>query len=72
MPTELIANNCCLNLMLPCTIGAAVECNLWCIVKHEQADDVHIKCRLVNTEHLLIYSGFSAFPSLKMEVQISW
>lgn len=58
--------------MLPCTIGAAVECNLWCIVKHEQADDVHIKCRLVNTEHLLIYSGFSAFPSLKMEVQISW
>lgn len=72
MPTEPAANNCCLNSMLSCTIGAAVEYNLWCIVKHEQADDQHIKYILVNTEHLLIYSGFLAFPSLKMEMQISW
>lgn len=56
--------------MLPCTIGAAVEYNLWCTVKHEQADDLHIRYLLVNTEHLLIYSGFLVISSLKME--ISW
>lgn len=72
MPTEPVANNCCLNSMLSCTIGAAVKYNLWCIVKHEQADDQHIKYILVNTEHLLIYSGFLAFPTLKMEMQILW
>lgn len=33
---------------------------------------LHIKCLLVNTEHLLIYSGFLAFPSFKMEMQIPW
>lgn len=43
VPTEPVANNCCLNSMLSCTIGAAAEYNLWCIVKHEQADDQHIK-----------------------------
>lgn len=69
MHTGPVANNCS---MLPCTIGAAVECNLWCIVKHEQADHLYIKCILVNTEHLLIYSGFLAFPSLKMKMQILW
>lgn len=53
-------------------MGAAVEYNLWCTVKHEQADDLHIKCILVNTDHLLIYSGFSALPRLKMEMQMSW
>lgn len=72
VPVEPAASGCCLNLMLPCTIGAAVACSLWCIVKHEQTDDLHIKRILVNTEHLLIYSGFSAFPVFKMEMQISW
>lgn len=54
------SSKCCLNVMLP---WAAVEYSLWCIVKHEQDDDLHVKCILVNTEHL-ICSEFSAFPIL--------
>lgn len=41
VPVEPVASGCCLNVMLPCTIGAAVARSLWCIVKHEQT------CRLM-------------------------